>query len=258
MSHSNAKQMNRNRRVGDRGKGQGRIERSDPFGRNEEMPDGLGCEEERGYQVKVSAVPLRPLNKAQARLTASIRAHQLTVATGPAGTGKTRIAAHMAARMLEAKEVERIVLTRPAVEAEEELGFLPGEMDDKYAPWFAPFRIELCKELGSGYVDLLLKRERIVVSPLAYMRGLTFENDFVVLDEAQNTTKGQMKLFLTRLGEHSKAVVDGDLDQPDLGPNNGLADVIKRLNGCPGVNHVEFGLDDIVRSGLVREILRRY
>jgi len=196
--------------------------------------------------------------EAQEAYIAAMEVAVLTFGVGPAGTGKTRCAAYMAAKAITSGLVERIVCTRPAVEAEEKLGFMPGNLDEKYADWLAPFKIELSKELGESAVEYLQKRKRFIGAPLGRMRGLTFEKSFVVLDEAQNTTRSQMKLFLTRAGEDSIIVVDGDLEQSDIPGPNGLEDALKRLQGCPGTALVKFGYQDIVRSGLVSEIARRY
>ena len=149
---------------------------------------------------------------------------------GPAGTGKSYCAAAAAADELQAGHIEHIILTRPAVEAGENLGFLPGDINDKFAVYIDAFREILNKRLGNGAVDYFLKHGRIVTAPLAYMRGKTFgEDTFVILDEAQNTSATQMKMFLTRIGENSKVVVNGDVQQSDIRGTNGLADAISRI-----------------------------
>ena len=183
---------------------------------------------------------------------------KLIFADGPAGVGKTYLAAATAAYMYDQRLVRRIVLTRPAVEAGEELGFMPGELHEKYAPWMAPFRIELEKVLGSGRVELMVKNKDLVGLPLAHMRGHTFDNDFVILDEAQNTTPAQMKMFLTRIGENCKIVVDGDVEQKDIPGRSGLEDALSRLVGLDEVALISFCELDVVRSGLVQKILARY
>lgn len=212
-----------------------------------------------------AVLPLMPRNARQAEALASIDQNILTFLIGPAGTGKTFLAAASAAMLLEKREIDTIIITRPAVEAGEELGFLPGEVEDKVAPWFAPFRIELEKRLGAGAVEAMLKGERIKFLPLAHMRGHTFERAFVVLDEAQNTTPCQMKLFLTRLGEDVRVVVDGDLAQGDLVDHrgkavvNGLEDALSRIAGVVrDVGVVEFEEEDIVRSGFLRDLIVAY
>ena len=168
--------------------------------------------------------PLSAQTPAQQQYINAIRNHCLTFGTGPAGTGKSYCAGALAAEALESGRIERIILTRPAVEAGENLGFLPGEVEDKYAVYIDAFRDILNERLGSGVVDYCLRHGRIVGAPLAYMRGKTFSNNtFVILDEAQNTTPAQMKMFLTRIGEHAKVVINGDIRQSDLRGPNGLS-----------------------------------
>ncbi len=203
--------------------------------------------------------PLSAQTPAQQQYINAIRNHCLTFGTGPAGTGKSYCAGALAAEALESGRIERIILTRPAVEAGENLGFLPGEVEDKYAVYIDAFRDILNERLGSGVVDYCLRHGRIVGAPLAYMRGKTFSNNtFVILDEAQNTTPAQMKMFLTRIGEHAKVVINGDIRQSDLRGPNGLEDAINKVKGLPGVYIHTFERGDIVRSGLVRKIMDRY
>ena len=203
--------------------------------------------------------PLSAQTPAQQQYINAIRNHCLTFGTGPAGTGKSYCAGALAAEALESGRIERIILTRPAVEAGENLGFLPGEVEDKFAVYIDAFRDILNERLGSGVVDYCLRHGRIVGAPLAYMRGKTFSNNtFVILDEAQNTTPAQMKMFLTRIGEHAKVVINGDIRQSDLRGPNGLEDAINKVKGLPGVYIHTFERGDIVRSGLVRKIMDRY
>ena len=203
--------------------------------------------------------PLSPQTAAQQQYINAIRNHCLTFGIGPAGTGISYCAGALAAEALESGRIERIILTRPAVEAGENLGFLPGELEDKYAVYIDAFRDILNERLGSGVVDYCLRHGRIVGAPLAYMRGKTFSNNtFVILDEAQNTTPAQMKMFLTRIGEHARVVINGDIRQSDLRGPNGLEDAINRVKGLPGVYIHTFERSDIVRSGLVRKIMDRY
>ena len=197
-------------------------------------------------------------NQAQGHYLAAIKTHQLTFGLGPAGTGKTFCATAMAVEAFERREVERIIFTRPAIEAGEHLGFLPGKLQEKLEPWFAIFRSYLSDMLGRGVVDCALKNDRIVFEPLAFMRGKTFDNAFVLMDEAQNCTRLQLKMFLTRIGENSRVVINGDTRQSDLGNGSGLADAASRLAGLHGVYIHEFETSDIVRSGLVRSIAARY
>lgn len=211
------------------------------------------------YAAPRTGLPLEARTPAQKRYIAAIRTHKLTFGIGPAGTGKSYCAGALAAEALESGEIDRIILTRPAVEAGEQLGFLPGDLDEKFSPYIDAFRDILNARLGAGTVDYCLRHGRIVASPLAYMRGKTFDSrTFVVLDEAQNTTPAQMKLFLTRIGEGSRVVVNGDIRQSDIRGANGLADAVERLQDLPGVYVHRFERADIVRSGLVREIIDRY
>lgn len=205
--------------------------------------------------------PVKPLEAQtdnQARYMKAIGTQQLIFGVGPAGTGKTYIAGAMAAMALEDGTADRIIITRPAVEAGEKLGFLPGELEEKFGPYIAAFMGVLNERLGKGKVEYLLKTEKIIASPLAYMRGLTFKNAFIIMDEAQNATPVQMKLFLTRIGNDTTVVVNGDTDQVDIVGPSGLTDAIKKVAFIPSVSVVQFGLDDVVRSSLCSEIVRAY
>lgn len=202
--------------------------------------------------------PIVAQNDSQKRYINAIRTQQVTFASGPAGVGKTWLAGALAAEQLTGRKIEKIIITRPAVEAGEKLGFLPGEMEEKYAPYLAPFRDVLDERLGKSYVDLALKRGKIEASPFAYMRGRTFKNALVILDEAQNTTPTQMKMFLTRIGENCTVVVNGDLNQKDIPGKSGFEDAIERLTFIPSISHVEFDHNDVVRSGICQEIVQAY
>lgn len=204
--------------------------------------------------------PLQARNEAQGRMIATIKSKRVNFVIGPAGTGKTFVATSMAAEMLEAGEIERIVIARPMVGCEEDMGFLPGTEAEKYQPWLGPFFDVLEGKLGKKKVETYLKFGKIVASPLQRMRGSTFRNAFVILDEAQNTTVGQMKMFLTRLGTNSRAVIDGDIEQNDLpkGKESGLADAVKRFKGSKHFGFVEFTEDDIERDPIVREVVKAY
>ena len=197
-------------------------------------------------------------NPAQGHYMSAIRTSQLTFGLGPAGTGKTFCATAMAVEALERRDIERIIFTRPAVESGESLGFLPGKLMEKLEPWFGTFRGYLTDFLGRGVVECAIKNERIVFEPLSYMRGKTFENAFVVLDEAQNCTRLQLKMFLTRIGECARVVINGDTRQTDIGNGSGLVDAATRLHGLDNVYIHEFETGDIVRSKLVRDIIQRY
>lgn len=208
--------------------------------------------------ARVDTKPLEGKTENQKRYINAIKNFALTFATGPAGTGKTYVAASLAAAAFEAGTVDQIILTRPAVEAGENLGFLPGEIEEKFGPYLQPFLDVLNRKLGKSHVENLMKNERIIAVPLAYMRGRTFRDSFVILDEAQNTTPVQMKMFLTRIGENCKVVVNGDVDQQDTPGQSGLTDAIRRCSWIPTVKTVEFTRHDIVRSGLVQDIVDSY
>ncbi|MBK8287582.1 MAG: PhoH family protein [Pseudomonadales bacterium] len=211
------------------------------------------------YAAQRILQPLMARTPAQQRYISAIRNHCLTFGIGPAGTGKSYCAAALAAEALEAGQIERIILTRPAVEAGEQLGFLPGAVDEKFAVYIEAFRDILNERLGAGTVDYCIRHGRIVAAPLAFMRGKTFSSkNFVILDEAQNTSIAQMKMFLTRIGENCQVVVNGDVKQSDIRGPNGLADAVERLSGLRNVYVHEFERSDIVRSGLVRDILDCY
>lgn len=192
------------------------------------------------HTVKRDTSPVRPLNEGQKRYLDAMKNFTLTFATGPAGTGKTWMCAALAAQLLEAGEIEKIIITRPAVEAGESLGFLPGELEEKFDPYLQPFREVLNDRLGKSFVELLIKRGVIEAASLAYMRGRTFKNAFVILDEGQNTTPTQMKMFLTRIGANCRVVVNGDTAQKDVRGESGLEDAVARLSYIPSVKHIHF------------------
>jgi len=207
----------------------------------------------RGKKIKVKTM-------GQKLYIESIRNSDIVFSIGPAGTGKTYLAMVMAVKALLNKEVYRIILTRPAIEAGEKLGFLPGDMQDKVDPYLRPLYDALYDILGPEKVSLYLEKEIIEVAPLAYMRGRTLDNSFVILDEAQNTTPEQMKMFLTRIGFNSKAIITGDITQVDL-PNNkksGLNIVQSILNGIDGIDFMYLTNQDVVRHKLVKDIIKAY
>lgn len=208
--------------------------------------------------VRRNLDPIVPMNDAQKRYVTAIDQFVLTIATGPAGTGKTWLAAATAAKLLEEGSINQIIITRPAVEAGESLGFLPGEIEDKFDPYLQPFKDVLNERLGKTHTEYLIKRGTIEAAPLAYMRGRTFKKAFVILDEAQNTTPTQMKMFLTRIGEDCIVVVNGDMNQTDLRGPSGLEDAVGRLRGLDRVAIVNFSRADIVRSGLCQDIVNCY
>jgi phosphate starvation-inducible PhoH-like protein len=201
---------------------------------------------------------LELLTDAQKRYLNSIKSNIITFGVGVAGTGKSYVALSYAAQLLQSKRISKIIVTRPAVEAGESFGFLPGELEEKYAPYIDPIKDILNKRLGHSFTDYLFKRKIIEARPLAFIRGSTFENSFILLDEAQNCTPAQMKMFLTRIGENTKVVIDGDIQQKDIKGNSGLADAIVRLQGINKVGIVTFDVDDIVRSGICKDIVKAY
>ena len=204
--------------------------------------------------------PVGPRGLAQKRYVESIRTHDLTFGIGPAGTGKTYLAMACAVAALQSRQVKRIVLTRPAVEAGEKLGFLPGDLAEKVNPYLRPLYDALGDMLDVDKAQGLIHRGHIEVAPLAFMRGRTLNDSFVILDEAQNTTSEQMRMFLTRLGYHAKAVVTGDVTQVDLpeGRASGLAEARALLDGVEGIAFCHFSEVDVVRHPLVQKIIVAY
>lgn len=204
--------------------------------------------------------PVSPRTANQGLYLELIRENPIVFATGPAGSGKTYLAVAAAVSALLEGEIERIVLVRPAVEAGEHLGFLPGDLKEKVDPYFRPIYDALMEMLPAEKLKRFLYSGMIEIAPLAYMRGRTLNNAFVILDEAQNTTSGQMKMFLTRIGRQSRAVITGDLSQIDLpkGERSGLEEALQILNGVDGIAKLEMTGSDVVRHGLVVEIIAAY
>jgi phosphate starvation-inducible PhoH-like protein len=204
--------------------------------------------------------PVQPKTPGQARFLQIIRGHDVVFAAGPAGTGKTFMAVAMAVQALEKKLVDRVILCRPAVESGESLGFLPGMLSDKIAPYMRPLHDSLSVMLSTEKLREYWDGNSIEIAPLAYMRGRTLSRSFVILDEAQNATVAQMKMFLTRLGPDTRAVLTGDESQVDLGPRekSGFSHARSILAGIEGIGQIELGLEDVVRHRLVREIIRAY
>ena len=203
---------------------------------------------------------IKPKTLGQKRYVDSIRKNLVTFVIGPAGTGKTYLAVALAAFYLKNREVERIILTRPAVEAGEKLGFLPGDLQEKIDPYLRPLYDALADMFGYDQFQKMIDRNIIEVAPLAYMRGRTLEESFIILDEAQNTTREQMKMFLTRMGNHSRVVVNGDATQIDLVDRrmSGLTEAEKILKDVRGVGMVYFSDEDVVRHDMVGRIIRAY
>lgn len=220
---------------------------------SEESPDGIIL-----YGTKGSPIKVKTAN--QQKLVQSVKDNDLVFALGPAGTGKTFVSVALAVRALKNKQVKKIIITRPAVEAGENLGFLPGDLKEKIDPYLRPIYDALNEMVPHEKLQFYMEREIIEIAPLAYMRGRTLHNAFILLDEAQNTTPMQMKMFLTRMGPDSKMIVTGDTTQVDLPRNqkSGLKEAIRILSPLKGIGFVELSEKDVVRHRLVREIIEAY
>lgn len=204
--------------------------------------------------------PVKPKTLGQKKYVEAIRDHIVTLGVGPAGTGKTYLAVAMAVNAFRERKVNRIILTRPAVEAGEKLGFLPGDLQSKVDPYLRPLYDALFDMLGAETYQKYVERGNIEVAPLAYMRGRTLDDSFIILDEAQNTTGEQMKMFLTRLGFRSQMVITGDVTQIDLpdGQKSGLVHALRVLKNVEGIEQVRFDGRDVVRNPLVQKIIKAY
>lgn len=218
-----------------------------------ELDDDCFCVSAKGRPIKAKTI-------GQQRYVNCIKSNTVTLGIGPAGTGKTFLAVAMAVKALRNKEISRIILTRPAVEAGERLGFLPGDLQSKIDPYLRPLYDSLYEMLGNETCLKYMEKQVIEIAPLAYMRGRTLDDSFIILDEAQNTTPEQMKMFLTRIGFNSKVVVTGDLSQTDLpdGKKSGLAEAVKILKDIEGIAIHSFNEKDVVRHKLVQKIIVAY
>ena len=209
-------------------------------------------------KVQKRAGPLEAKTEQQGLAISTIVHHDISLLTGPAGTGKTYISASLACEALEANEISQIIITRPAIDMED-FGALPGELEDKFAPYLQPFMDAFKERFTPGQLKYMLENKVIEARPLSFMRGSTFNNAWVLLDEAQNTTVQQMKMFLTRIGYNSKMIISGDTAQSDLGGRlNGLSDLVQRIENRPDFGLVEFSKEDCVRHGLTAKILALY
>lgn len=215
-----------------------------------------------GYDIVVQqpGIKIRARTDGQAEYLDAIRQHDLVFCVGPAGTGKTFLAVAAAVEALKERRIKKIVLVRPAVEAGESLGYLPGDLQQKINPYLRPLLDALGEMMDYDQLKRYTSDDIIEVAPLAYMRGRTLNNAFIIMDEGQNTTVAQMKMFLTRMGSNSQVVVTGDATQVDLPPHtrSGLADAVERLSGIEGIGCVQLGRADIVRHRLVNQIVNAY
>ncbi|MCH5165702.1 MAG: PhoH family protein [Clostridiales bacterium] len=223
-----------------------------------EDPDGVDSISARPICVNAHGQKIYPKTVMQKRFADAVENHLLTFAIGPAGTGKTYLAVAMAANAVKKGTADKIILTRPAIEAGEKLGFLPGDLQMKVDPYLKPLYDALGEMFGADYTKLI-ERGTVEIAPLAYMRGRTLSHAFIILDEAQNTTPEQMKMFLTRFGEGSRAIVTGDITQIDLrGETSGLTEAEQVLSGVEGIAFVHLSEEDVVRHGLVMRIVKAY
>lgn len=213
-----------------------------------------------GVCVSTSGKIIKPKTLGQKKYIEAIKGNTVIIGVGPAGTGKTYLAVAMAVKAFRAHDVNKIILTRPAVEAGEKLGFLPGDLQNKVDPYLRPLYDALFDMLGAEAFQKHLERGSIEVAPLAYMRGRTLDDSYIILDEAQNTTTEQMKMFLTRLGFNSKMVITGDITQIDLpeAKKSGLVEVVKVLKNIEGIEICRFSEKDVVRHKLVQDIIKAY
>lgn len=220
---------------------------------------GQAGSRDRQASARAGSRPLKPKNAAQAELITAIEVATVVFAIGDAGTGKTYVAISKAIEFLASGLAERIILARPAVEAAgERIGFLPGDMREKLDPYMRPLYDVLYERLGGQAVNAMLRNGQIEIAPLAFMRGRTFSNAVIVLDEGQNATRGQLKMALTRLGEGSRMIVTGDPAQSDLeDSDSGLVSISADLAGIPGIETITFGREHVVRSRIVAEVLAR-
>jgi len=224
------------------------------------LPHDEGTSTDDVIVFGTKGAPIRPKTANQQSLVNLVKENDLVFALGPAGTGKTYISVALAVRALKNKQVKKIIITRPAVEAGENLGFLPGDLKEKIDPYLRPIYDALHDMIPFEKLNYYMERELIEIAPLAYMRGRTLNNAFILLDEAQNTTPMQMKMFLTRMGPESKMIVTGDASQIDLPSrqSSGLKEAIRILNNVKGIGFIELNEKDVVRHKLVRDIIEAY
>ena len=221
------------------------------------VSSGKKARKQTPRQEYVELKELKPLNEIQSIYLNSIKTNDITFGIGSAGTGKTYVAAGYAAGELFHRRCEKIILTRPNVETGRGLGFLPGTLEEKYEPYLEPFDSVFLRTLGKGFYEYAINSKQIEPRPLGFMRGATFDNCIVLVDEAQNATKTELKMMLTRIGRNCKMIISGDTDQSDI-EDSGLQDAVDRLQGINGIGVVKFQDDDIVRSRMCKSIILAY
>lgn len=217
----------------------------------------MGQSSDNNFLVKTEFREVKPLNYIQETYLNAIKTSEIVFGIGSAGTGKTYVAASYAASELFHRRVEKIILTRPNVETGRGLGFLPGTLEEKYAPYLDPFDQVFSRSLGKGFYEYALKSKTIEPRPLGFMRGATFDNSIVLVDEAQNATKTEFKMLLSRIGRNTKMIISGDHEQSDI-EDSGLTDAVSRLEGIQGIEVVRFLDSDIVRSKMCKQIILAY
>jgi phosphate starvation-inducible PhoH-like protein len=214
--------------------------------------------DDRRERKKALNQEVKPLTQGQRVYDAAMRSSDIVFGIGPAGTGKTWFAVQRAAQALKDKVISKIYVTRPAVEVERSMGFLPGELEEKYEPYLLPLKESFIDAFGEGHYENLVRNKVIDARPLAFMRGTTIKNGWLIADEMQNATESELKMLLTRFGENAKFILNGDLGQIDRGVRSGLADAMRRIGDLDEVKVVTFGRDEIVRHGIVQKIVEKY
>jgi phosphate starvation-inducible PhoH-like protein len=238
------------------GKRARRSEQDNVYSRKEKTTERRTTSDD--YKPNYNFKEVLPLNFIQGEYLEAIKYNEVIFGIGSAGTGKTFIAASFAASELFHRRVSKIYLTRPNIETGRGLGFLPGTLEEKYAPYLLPFDSIFTKALGKGFYEYALKSKDIEPTPLGFLRGTTFENCIVLVDEAQNCTKEEMKMLLTRIGKNCKMIFSGDSEQSDIGNDSGLMDAVNRLEGTSGIEVIDFLDEDIVRSKMCKAIIMAY